>query len=134
MVKPPIHIQAKLLQLVVIGAELHLEVKTVLWQETTTWQEGSDSVAGNGDVLPALVSRARRSAFPAGFCVSRSQGSLLDRNLSCSTAPSYVPFHPARTPQTLSLKLDVLKWSWSWLENSCILKFGTKLKVTSVLI
>jgi len=42
----------------VIGAELHLDVKTVLWQETTTWQEGSDSVAGNGDVPPAPVSRA----------------------------------------------------------------------------
>ena len=36
-----------------IGAELHLDVKTVLWQE------GSDSVAGNGDVpllqCPELV-------------------------------------------------------------------------------
>jgi len=42
----------------VIRAEVHLEVKTVLWQETTTWQEESDSVAGNGDVPPAPVSRA----------------------------------------------------------------------------
>jgi len=82
----------------VIGAELHLDVKTVLWQETTAWQEGSDSVAGNGDVPPAPVSRARHSAFPAGFRVSRSQGSPPNRNLGCSTAPSYVPSHPARTP------------------------------------
>jgi len=73
------------MQLVVIGAELHFEVKTVLWQETTAWQEGSDSVAGNGDVPRAPVSQARRSAFPAGFRVSRSQGSLPDRNLCCST-------------------------------------------------
>ena len=41
-----------------IGAELHLDVKTVLWQETTTWQEGSDSVEGNSDVPPAPVFRA----------------------------------------------------------------------------
>ena len=67
-----------------IGAELHLDVKTVLWQETTMWQEGSDSVAGNGDVPPVPVSRARRSAFPAGFRVSRSQGSPPDQNLGCS--------------------------------------------------
>jgi len=39
----------------VIGAELHLDVKTVLWQETTAWQEGSDSVAGNGDVTIPLL-------------------------------------------------------------------------------
>jgi len=39
----------------VIGAELHLAVKTVLWQETTAWQEGSDSVAGNGDVTVPLL-------------------------------------------------------------------------------
>jgi len=75
----------------VIGAELHLEVKTVLWQETTMWQEGSDSVAGNGDVPPASVSRARRSTFPAGFRVSRSQGSLPDRNLGCSTRQAMSP-------------------------------------------
>jgi len=62
-----------------IGAELHLEVKTVLWQEKKMWQEGSDSVAGNGDVPPAPESRAHRAAFPAGFRVSRSQGSLPDR-------------------------------------------------------
>jgi len=61
-------------------------VKTVLWQETATWQEGSDSVAGNGDVPPAPVSRARRSAFPA-------EPGLLN-------APNYVPSRPARTPQT----------------------------------
>jgi len=75
----------------VIGAELHLEVKTVLWKETTTWQEGSDSVAGNGGVPPAPVSRARRSAFPAEFCVSRSQGSLPDWNLGCSTHQTMSP-------------------------------------------
>jgi len=75
----------------VIGVELHLKVKTVLWQETTTWQEGSDSVAGNGDVPPAPVSRARRSTFSAGFRVSRSQGSLLDRNLGCSTHQAMSP-------------------------------------------
>jgi len=40
----------------VIGAELHLDVKTVLWKETTAWQEGSESVAGNGDVPSAPVS------------------------------------------------------------------------------
>jgi len=91
MVKLPTHIQAKLLQLVVIGAELHLEVKTVLWQETTTWQEESESVAGNGDVPPAPVSRARCSPFPAGFRVSRSQGSLLDQNLGCSTHQTMSP-------------------------------------------
>jgi len=91
MVKAPTHIQAKLLQLVVIGAELHLEVKTVLWQETATWQEGSDSEAGNGDVPPAPVSRARRSAFPAGFRVSRSQGSPLDQNLGCSAHQTMSP-------------------------------------------
>jgi len=68
----------------VIGAELHLNVKTVLWQERTAWQEGSDSVAGNGDVLPAPVSQARRSTFPAGFRVRRYQGSPPDRNLGCS--------------------------------------------------
>jgi len=66
-------------------------VKTVLWQETTTWQEGSDSVAGNGDVPPAPVSRARRSPFPAGFSISRSQGSLPDRNLGCSTHQTMSP-------------------------------------------
>jgi len=78
----------------VIGAELHLDVKTVLWQETTAWQEGSDSVAGNGDVPPAPVSRARCSAFPAGFRISCSQGSLPDRNLGCSMHQT----RPARTP------------------------------------
>jgi len=76
----------------VIGAELHLEVKTVLWQETATWQEGSDSVAGNGDVPPAPVSQAHRSAFPAGFRVSCCQGSLPDRNLGCSTHQTMSPF------------------------------------------
>jgi len=91
MVKPPTHIQAKLLQLIVIGAELRLEVKRVLWQETTTWQEGSDSVAGNGDVPPAAVSRARRSPFKVGFHVSRSQGSLMDWNMSCSTHQTMSP-------------------------------------------
>jgi len=75
----------------VIGAELHLDVKTVLWQETTASQEGSDSVAGNGDITPAPVSRARRSAFPAGFRVSRSQGSLPDRNPGCSTHQTMSP-------------------------------------------
>jgi len=75
----------------VISAELHLEVKTVLWQETTTWQEGRDSVAENGDVPPAPVSRVRRSAFPAGFRVSRSQASLPDRNLGCSTHQAMSP-------------------------------------------
>jgi len=75
----------------VIGAELHLDVKTVLWQETTVWQEGSESVAGNGDVSPAPVSRARRSTFPAGFRVSRSQGSLPDRNLGCSMHQAMSP-------------------------------------------
>jgi len=39
----------------VIGAELHLNVKTVLWQETTAWQEGSDSAAGKGDVTVPLL-------------------------------------------------------------------------------
>jgi len=73
----------------VIGAELHLDVKTVLWQETTTWQEGNDSVAGNGDIPPAPVSP--RSAFPAGFRVSRSQGSLPDWNLGCSTHQAMSP-------------------------------------------
>jgi len=76
----------------VIGAELHLDVKTVLWQETTAWQEGSDSVAGNGDVPPAPVSRTSHSAFPAEFRVSRSQGSLPDRNLVCSTHQTMSPF------------------------------------------
>jgi len=66
-------------------------VKTVLWQETTTWQEGSDSVAGNGDVPPVPVSRARHSAFPAGFRVSCSQSSLPDRNLGCSTHKTMSP-------------------------------------------
>jgi len=66
-------------------------VKTVLCQETTTWQEGSDSVAGNGDIPPAPVSRARCSAFPAGFRASRSQGSLPDRNLGCSTHQAMSP-------------------------------------------
>jgi len=75
----------------VIGAELHLEVKTVLWQATATWQEGSDSVAGNGDVPPSPVSRARRSAFPAGFRVSRSQGSLPNQNLGCSMHQAMSP-------------------------------------------
>jgi len=75
----------------VIGAELHLDVKTVLWQETTAWQEGSDTVAGNGDVPPAPVSRARRSTFPAGFRVRRSQGSLPDWNLGCSTHQAMRP-------------------------------------------
>jgi len=69
----------------VIGVELHLEVKTVLWQE------GSDSVAGNGDVPRVPVSRACRSAFPAGFRVSRSQGSLPDWNLGCSTHQTMSP-------------------------------------------
>jgi len=48
-------------------------------------------VAGNGDVPPAPVSRAHRSAFPAGFRVSRSQGSLPDRNLGCSTHQTMSP-------------------------------------------
>ena len=74
-----------------IGAELHLDVKTVLWQETTARQEGSDSVAGNGDVPPAPVSRARRPTFPTGFRISRSQGSLPDRNLGCSTHQTMSP-------------------------------------------
>ena len=74
-----------------IGADLHLKVKTVLWQETATWQEGSDSVAGSGDVPPAPVSRARRSAFPAGFRVRRSQGSPPDQNLGCSTHQAMSP-------------------------------------------
>jgi len=75
----------------VIGAELHLDVKTVLWQETAMWQEGSDSVAGNSDVPPAPVFRARCSPFPAGFRVSRSQGSLPDRNLGCSMHQAMSP-------------------------------------------
>jgi len=75
----------------VIGAELHLDVKTELWQETTAWQEGIDSVAGNGDVPPAPVSRARRSTFPSGFRVCRSQGSPPDRNLGCSNHQTMSP-------------------------------------------
>jgi len=39
----------------VIGAELHLDVEAVLWQEMTAWQEGRDSVAGNGDVTVPLL-------------------------------------------------------------------------------
>ena len=74
-----------------IGVELHLEVKTILLQETTTRQEGRDSVAGNGDIPPAPVSQARRSAFPAGFRVIRSQGSLPDRNLGCLTHQTMSP-------------------------------------------
>jgi len=70
---------------------MHLDVKTVVWQETTAWQEGSDSVAGNGDVPPAPVSWAHRSPFPTGFCVSRSQGSPPDWNLGCSTHQAMSP-------------------------------------------
>jgi len=49
----------------VIGAELHLDVKTVLWQETTVWQEGSDSVAGKGDVTLPLLQCSELVALPS---------------------------------------------------------------------
>jgi len=49
----------------VIGAELHLDVKTVLWQETTAWQEGSDSVAGNDDVTVPLLQCPELVALPS---------------------------------------------------------------------
>ena len=38
-----------------IGAELHLDVEAVLLQETTVWQEGSDSAAGISDVTVPLL-------------------------------------------------------------------------------
>ena len=59
------------------------------WQCGRKWRRDSP---------PAPVSRAHCSTFPAGFRVHCSQGSPPDRNLGCSTAPSYVPSHPARTP------------------------------------
>ena len=48
-----------------IGAELHLDVKTVLWQETTEWQEGTDSVAGQGDVTVPLLQCPELIALPS---------------------------------------------------------------------
>ena len=93
-----------------IGAELHLDVKTVLWQETTTWQEGSDSVAGNSDVPPAPMFRARGSPFPAGFRVSRSEGSLPDRNLGCSTHQAMSPLVQPGLHTSLLWMLRVCKY------------------------
>ena len=84
---------------------------------------GSSAVAGNNSVAgrkwqcvrkrrhhgpPAAVSRARRYTFSTGFRVSRSQGSPLDWNLGCSTAPSYVPSRPARSPQEV-IKIPIFK-------------------------
>jgi len=54
----------------VIGAELHLDVEAVLWQETTAWQEGSDSATGNGDVTFPLLQCPELVALPS------QQGSL----------------------------------------------------------
>ena len=48
-----------------IGAELHLDVEAVLWQETTAWQEGSDSVAGNDDVTVPLLQCPELVALPS---------------------------------------------------------------------
>jgi len=49
----------------VIGAELHLDVEAVLWQETTAWQEGSDNAAGNCDVTVPLLQRPKLVALPS---------------------------------------------------------------------
>jgi len=49
----------------VIGAELHLDVEAVLWQEMTAWQEGSDSTAGNGDVTVPLLQCPELVALPS---------------------------------------------------------------------
>jgi len=49
----------------VIGAELHLDVEAVLWQETTAWQEGSDGVAGNGNVMVPLLQCPELIALPS---------------------------------------------------------------------
>jgi len=54
----------------VIGTELHLDVEAVLWQETTAWQEGSDSAAGNGDMTVPLLH------CPELVALSSQQGSV----------------------------------------------------------
>ena len=87
------------------------------WQCSRKWRR---------DGPPAPVSRARRSTFPTGFHVRRSQGSPPDQNLGCSTAPSYVPSHPARTPQfsvcstEFSLKSHFFGFtSWLCISDIC---------------
>ena len=65
-----------------IGAELHLDVEGVLWQETTAWQEGSDSAAGNGDVTVPLLQRPELIALP---CQQGSVFAILKAHLRIGT-------------------------------------------------
>jgi len=108
----------------VTGAELHLDVKTVLWQETTTWRSPCSSVPSSSLYLPSRVPCQPLPRLTSGsepgmlngtkLCpLSSRQDSTLLSTVACARVMSKARWDKTPSPPPMSSPWSCLKQRWS---------------------